>query len=136
VYSKNQIIAWRVRQSIQLRSKDMPLMSEVLGELQKELKLSAISFDISRDKREQQTQLLIDQALTAYDTRATQITNKLKRASYKIVNMKVSTTASAGSYKYRAASMMMSDSASVVAPEIARGDKTLTVRVSGTIELE
>ena len=136
VYNKNQIIAWRVRQSIQLQSKDMPLMSEVLGELQQELKLSGISFDISREKREQQTKLLIDQALTAYNKRATQITEKLKRSSYKIVNMKVSTSASAGPYKYRAASAMMADAAPVVAPEIARGDKTLSVRISGTIELE
>lgn len=136
VYNKNQIIAWRVRQSIKLESKDMPLMSEVLGELQQQLNLSSISFDISRDKREQQTQLLIDQALTAYNKRATQITKKLKRASYKIVNMNVSTSASAGPYKYRAARAMVADAAPVVVPEMAGGDKTLTVRVSGTIELE
>jgi len=111
-------------------------MSEVLGDLQKQLKLSAISFDVSRDKRERETQLLIDQALTAYDKRAAQITKKLKRASYKIVNMNVSTSAGAGPYKYRAASAMIAEAASVVAPEIASGDRTLSVRVSGTIELE
>lgn len=135
VYNNNQIISWRVKQAIKLESKDMPLMSEVLGELQQQLKLSNISFDISREKREQQTQLLIDQALSAYDKRATQITEKLNRASYKIVNMNVSTSAGVGPYRHRA-SVMMAETASVTAPEVSQGDKTLSVRVSGTIELE
>jgi len=138
VYNKSQIIAWRVRQSIQLESKDIPLMTEVLAELQQQLKLSGLSFDVSLDKREQQTQLLIDQALTAYTQRATQIAKKLQHDSYKIVNMNVSTTAGAGQYKYRAASAMLADAemTPAVAPEVASGDQTLTVRVSGTIELE
>ena len=136
VYHKNQIIAWRVKQSIQLESKDMSLMSEVLGELQQQLKLNGISFDVSRDKREQQTRILIDQALTAYNKRATQIANKLQSDGYKIVNMKVSTSTSASPYKYRMATAMMAESAPAVAPEIAKGDQTLSVRVSGTIELE
>ncbi|NOQ69248.1 MAG: DUF541 domain-containing protein, partial [Gammaproteobacteria bacterium] len=121
VYSKNQIIAWRVKQSIQLESKDMSLMSEMLGELQQQLKLNGISFDVSRDKREQQTRILIDQALTAYNKRATQIANKLQRDGYKIVSMKVSTTASASPYRYRTASVMMAEAAPAVAPEIAKG---------------
>jgi len=138
VYNKSQIIAWRVQQSIQLESKDIPLMTEVLAELQQQLKLSGLSFDVSRDKREQQTQLLIDQALTAYKQRATQIVKKLERDSYKIVDMNVSTSASAGQYKYRGASAMLADAeiAPAIAPEVASGDQTLTVRVSGTIELE
>ena len=136
VYNKNQIIAWRVKQSIQLESKDMSLMSEVLGELQQQLKLNGISFDVSPDKREQKTQVLIDQALTAYNKRATQIANQLQRNNYKIVNMKVSTSADTSRYRYKAATAMMAEAASTVAPEMARGDQTLTVKVSGTIELE
>lgn len=138
VYNKSQIISWRVQQSIQLESKDTPLMSEVLAELQQQLRLSGLSFDVSRDKREQETQRLIDQALTAYSQRATQIAHKLQHDSYKIVDMNVSTSANIGPYKYRAASALLADAemAPTVAPEVASGDQTLTVRISGTIELE
>lgn len=136
VYSKNKIISWRVKQSIQLESKDMSLMSEVLGELQQQLKLNGISFDVSRDKREQQIRLLIDQALTAFNERATQISNKLQHDNYKIVKINVSTSASAAPYRYKTGRVMMAEAAPAVAPEIAKGDQTLTVRVSGTIELE
>jgi predicted secreted protein len=134
VYSKNQIIAWRVKQSIKLESRDMPSMSEMLGELQQQLKLNGISFDVSPENRQQQTQILIDQALTAFNKRATQIANKLQRDSYKIVKIHVSTSENTGRYKYGSASAMMA--VAEVAPVIAAGDKTLNVRVSGTVELE
>lgn len=136
VYNKNQIVAWRVRQSIQMQSKDMSLMSEVLGELQQQLRLNGISFDVSRQEREKQTQILIDSALAGFSKRATQIANNLKTDSYKIVTMRVSTTNSSPRYNYRGAKAMMAESSVMVAPEIAKGDKTLSVNVSGTIELQ
>ena len=137
VYNNNQLIAWRVRQALKLESTNMPLMSEVLGELQEKLNLSSISFDVSRERREHQTQLLIDQAITAYNKRATQIANKLQRDSYKIVNMHVTTSASPIQHRYRKSTALMAEaSSSVVAPVMAAGDKTLSVRVNGSIELE
>lgn len=135
VYNKSQVIAWRVRQSIQMQSTDMSLMSEVLGELQQQLKLNAISFDISPEAREEKTQVLIDQALLAFNKRATQIAKNLKNASYKIVDIRVTTTNNAVHYQYRGAAMM-AESSAMVAPEVAKGDKTLTANVSGTIELQ
>jgi predicted secreted protein len=134
VYNKNQVIAWRVRQSIRLESKDMSLMSEVLGEMQQQLKLSGISFDVSREKREAKTQSLIDEALAAYNKRATQVAKKLNFQSYKIVNINVSTSGSSPRYRQMDSRAMMSKMES--APAFAAGDKTLTVRVSGSIELQ
>jgi len=132
VYNNNKIISWRVKQSIKLESKDMSLLSEVLGELQQQLKLNGISFDVSREKREQQTKMLIDQALSAFNNRATQISKNLKHDAYKIVNMHVSTSASSPRYQQRNMRVMAAE----VAPTFEAGDKTLSVRVSGTIELE
>jgi predicted secreted protein len=134
VYNKNQVIAWRVRQSIRLESQDMSLMSEVLGEMQQQLKLSGISFDVSRGKREAKTQSLIDEALAAYNKRATQVAKKLNFQSYKIVNINVSTSGSSPRYRQMDSRAMMSKMES--APAFAAGDKTLTVRVSGSIELQ
>ncbi len=134
VYNKNQVIAWRVKQSIRLESKDMSLMSDVLGEMQQQLKLSGISFDVSREKREEKTQSLIDEALTAYNKRATQIAKKLNFQSYKIVNINVSTSGSSPRYRQMDSRAMMSKMES--APAFSAGDKTLTVRISGSIELQ
>lgn len=136
VYNKSQIIAWRVQQSIQLESGDMTLMSEVLGDLQQQLKLNGVSFDVSREKTQQHTQALIERALVAFTERATRIANQLKKDGYKIVNMNVSTSAGGAQYKYRAMNAMMAEAAPAIAPEVAGGEKTLSVRVNGTIELE
>ncbi len=136
VYNKNQIVAWRVKQSIKLESTNMSQMSELLGGLQQRLKLAGISFDVSRDRREQETQLLIDQALSAYNKRATQIAHKLQHDSYKIVTMHVSTSATPIQPRYRNSGMMMAEASSVVSPKIMAGDRTLSVRVNGTIELK
>lgn len=136
VYNKNQIVAWRVRQAIRMQSKDMSLLSEVLGDLQQQLNLNGVSFDVSREEQEIHTQALIDQALAAFDKRALQISNNLKSESYKVVNVRVTTSDNPVQYKYRGASALMAESTAMVSPEMAKGDKTLTVQVSGTIELE
>jgi len=134
VYKKSQIVSWRVRQSIKLESSDMSLMSEVLGELQEQLKLNGISFDVSREKKEQQTKILIDDALSAFTLRAKQIANKLQHDSYKIVSINVSTSGNnAPRYKSRNMSMMAE---ARVSPEFSAGDRTLNARVSGSIELQ
>ena len=135
VYNKGQIIAWRVRQSIKLESKDMALMTDVIGELQAQLKLDGISFDVSREKREQQTEVLIDKALSAYSARAKQIANNLNHDRYKIVNIHVSTSSVSPRNNYRSAGVMMAESA-VPAPDFSAGERTLSVRVNGTIELD
>ena len=135
VYKKSQIIAWRVRQSVKLESKDMALMSELIGELQEQLKLDGISFDVSREKREQQTEALIDKALSAFSARAKQIANNLQHDRYKIVNLHVSTSSITPRHQYRSAGVMMAEAA-VVAPDFSGGERTLTVRINGTIELD
>jgi predicted secreted protein len=134
VYRKSQIVSWRVRQSIKLESSDMSLMSEVLGDLQAQLKLNGISFDVSRDKKEQNTKLLIDEALDAFTLRAKQIANKLQHDSYKIVNIHVSTSGN-NTLRYKSQSMSVMAEARV-APEFSAGDRTLSARVSGSIELQ
>lgn len=138
VYNKSQIVGWNVTQTILLESRDMVAMTEVLAELQQQLRLSSLSFDVSREKRQQQTQLLIDQALNAYQQRAIQVTKKLGHDSYKLVDMVISTSESSGVYKYRAATAMRADAemAVAIAPQTASGEQTLSVRINGTIELE
>lgn len=137
VYNKSKIVSWRVRQSIKLESKDTSLLSEVLGELQLKLKLNGVSFIVSREKNELYTKTLIDQALAAFTVRAKQIASQLQHDSYKIVNMNISTSGANGVYP-RTGYARMSDVAmsAAVTPEMASGERTLSVKVNGTIELD
>jgi len=135
VYSNNKIKAWRVRQSLRLESKDMALMSDILGELQNDLALQSMQFTVSADSKNAQDEILIDTALESFEKRALQVVKKLSRNHYKIVNMNISTSGAAGispQYQMRAMSLESVDST----PAVSAGEQTLSVTVNGSIELE
>jgi len=135
IYNKNKIKGWRVRQSLKLKSQDMALMSDVLGELQKTLALQSMQFTISPDSRNRQDKELIDEALEAFKTRAKQIVKNLDRNNYKIVDINISTSgAGVVRPQYAVRSMMMDSVES--SPAISAGEQTVSVTVNGSIELE
>lgn len=134
VYSKQKLVGWRVQQSIRLRSKDMALMSELIGKLQKELRLSGIAFSVSREKIAEVSKSLIDEALATFRQRAGQIASGLKTDGYRIVSMRISGP-DAPVVRLQQNMRVMAAQADV-APAVKAGENTLTVRVSGTIELE
>jgi len=135
VYSNNKIKGWRVRQSLRLESKDMALLSDILGKLQSNLALQSMQFTVSPDSKNAQDQILIDSALERFEERALQVVKKLRRNNYKIVNLNISTSGISGirpQYQMRAMSLESSNSA----PAVSAGEQTLTVTVNGSIELE
>ncbi|HHO59364.1 MAG TPA: DUF541 domain-containing protein [Thiotrichales bacterium] len=134
IYNDNKIKGWRVRQSLRLESSDMGLMSEVLGKLQRHLALQSMSFTVSPQSKNKQDEQLIDEALEAFDQRATQVVKKLSRKGYKIIDINIATAGSRGvrpSYQMRAMAMEAD-----AAPAISAGEQTVSVTVSGSIELE
>jgi len=137
VYNKSQIVSWRVRQNISLKSKNMTQLSQLLGGLQRQMKLSSIGFDVSKEQRQAHTDRLIDEALSAYDKRASQVASKIKGGGYRIVNMNISTSGSDSPRPYMAMRAMAAEADFAgVSPQTEGGKSTLTVRVNGTIELQ
>ncbi len=135
VYSNNKIKGWRVRQSLRLESQDMTSMSDLLGKLQSELALQSMQFTVSPTSKNKQDEKLIDEALQAFEDRAKQVVKKLSRKNYKIVDINISTSGAQGirpRYKMQAMAMDIAESA----PVISAGEQTVSVTVSGNIELE
>lgn len=134
VYHNNKINGWRVSQSLRLESTNMTLMSDVLGKLQSDLALQSIEFTVSPASKDKQDEKLIDEALEAFSKRAQQVVKKLDRRNYKIVDINISTSGARGVRpKYQMRAMAM-DAEST--PAISAGEQTVTVTVSGNIELE
>ncbi len=134
IYSNNKIKGWRVSQSLRLESKDMTLMSDVLGRLQSELALQSIQFKVSAESKNKQDEKLIDKALEAFENRAQQVVKKLGRKNYKIVDINIVTSGTGGvrpQYQMRAMAM----ESVKTAPAISAGEQTVTVTVDGNIEL-
>lgn len=135
VYSNNKIKGWRVSQSLRLESKDMALMSDVLGKLQADLALQSMQFTVSPESKNEQDEILINEALASFEKRALQVVKKLRRTHYKIVDINISTSGTQGvrpQFEMRAMSVNSLESA----PAVSAGEQTVNVSVSGTIELE
>lgn len=135
VYSNKKIKGWRVRQSLRLESKDMALMSDVLGKLQADLALQSMEFTISPASKNLQDEKLIDDALEAFADRAQRVVKKLGRKNYKIVDINITTSGISGGrpqYQMRAMAMDSLESA----PAVSAGEQTIIVTVNGNIELE
>ena len=134
VYNNNRITGWRVSQSLRLESTDMTLMSDVLGKLQADLALQSMQFAVSPASKDRQDEILIDEALEAFSKRAQQVVKKLERRNYKIVDINISTSGARGlrpQYQMRAMAMDAESS-----PAVSAGEQSVTVTVSGNIELE
>ena len=134
VYHKNKISGWRVRQTLRLESRDMTLVSNLLGQLQQTLALQEINFSVSPQLKNSTDDRLITEALEVFEQRAKKITLQLGRKNYKIVDINVST--SPGHYPRRHYEAAMMSAAKVAAPSIEGGEQTLQVTASGQIEME
>ena len=136
VYRNQSISGWRVRQSIRLESNDVATLSRLVGELQERLSVASLRYAISPNVRQAVEDELITLALSRFRRRGKLITDELGRSKYRIVAMDVSTSgASPAPVRMRAVSAM-SESGRVTAPTLEPGVQSVTVQVSGTIELE
>jgi predicted secreted protein len=136
VYRNKSISSWRVRQSIRLESSDVTNLSRLVGELQERLSVASLRYTISPKVRQEVEDELITLALGRFGRRGKLIAGELGRSDYRIVAMDVSTSgASPAPVRMRAVSAM-AESSRVTAPTLEPGVQSVTVQVSGTIELE
>lgn len=133
---KNQIVTgWKVRQSIRLESSDATALSTLIGELQKRLSVASLRYTVSPDVREQIEDVLIARALDRFRQRGELISTELGRANYRIVNLDV-VTSGRSPEPVRMRAVAMAESSRVAAPTLEAGVQSITVQVSGSIELE
>lgn len=135
IRDKRHITAWRVRQSVSLRSEDMASLGELVGKLQKRVALQSIAFELSPERREAADDRGIAKALARFRQRAQLVSQQMGGKGYRIVSMNVNTSAS-GPVRPMMARAMMADSMRMeAAPAMEGGSRRVTVSVNGTIEM-
>lgn len=134
VYSKQHITGWRVRQSLQVKSRDFQGASALIGELQNELAVESMSYEVSPVAQTKAEEALIEKAIAAFQQRAQNITRQLGRKTYRLVSMNVNTAGVPFQPALKRAAMSFSE-AKVAAPVVEPGKQRVSVTVSGTIEL-
>lgn len=135
VYSNKVITAWRARQSVRLESKDAEKLSDLIGDLQERLSIGSVSYAVSKPARDMAEEGLISEALMQFRQRAQLISGNFGRAGYRIVEVNIN-TGGARPMPMAYASRGVAAAQAASAPAIEAGVQTVTVTVSGTIELD
>lgn len=133
VYKKSQVSGWRVKQSIQLKSRDSQALSKLIGRLQSTLAVQSINYMVSDQARKTAQDELIVKALTNFETRAELISKTMHSDKYKLIEMSVNTGYSG--QPQQPVMRSMAAEAYVASPTLQPGKQQLTVSVSGSIEL-
>ena len=135
IYQQQRLSGWRVRQSIRLESRQSEVLSSLLSQLQRTLALESINYAVSPEQQQAVEEGLIQQAIEAFRQRATLITQQWGRKHYRLVELNIHTANQPIQPMRMRASMMSMEGASA-APPLEAGSQTLSVEVSGRIEMQ
>lgn len=134
VHDEQQIVGWRVRQSLRLESADKAALTTLLGTLQEKLAIESLGYEVSREVREVVEARLIEVAINRFSARAASIAKAFGRASYTIVSVNIDAHGNQPQ-PIPYASAMREMKADVASPSIETGRQSLEVGISGTVEL-
>ncbi|OOZ18878.1 hypothetical protein BOW28_00150 [Solemya velum gill symbiont] len=134
VYDKKRIKAWRASQSLRLESGDSEKLGDLIAVLQEKLAIRNLAYKVSRSAREAAMQKLTDEAIEAFRQRAQQSASAFGFDDFHLVNVSINN----GNVRpptpyYRGNMMAMEAKAAPAAIEAV--SSTLTVSVTGTVEL-
>ena len=137
LYDKsNQITGWRIRAEMLIESRDFKAAGALSGRLQPLMKLSAMSFSLSRAAREKAESQLLTEALAKYQAKAQIIARSLGFPGYTLSQIAVrSDHPFAPTPVYRSAVMAMAADAAPPPIPVEGGKNTVSVTVSGSVVL-
>ena len=136
IYQQQSLSGWRVRQSIRLESRQNKVLTELLSRLQSHLALASINYAVSPEQQQAVEERLIKQAIDAFRQRATLITEQWGRKTFRLVEMNIHTGNQPVQPMQLRASMMSMQERTIAAPTLEAGSQTLSVEISGRIELQ
>jgi len=126
-----RIDAWRMRSSINLESRDIAALSELIGKLQSLVAVEQLDVGFAPETREKAADEAMVDALKAFQARAGIAAQALGKR-WRVKNINVSQGGSAPQPYMRAAKAMM---ATADAAPIEAGEGQVTVTVNGSVEL-
>lgn len=134
IYGKEgrKIEGWRMRSDIHLESRDLAVLSELLGKLQNTLALASLAMQPAPDTRKNTADLAATDAIHAFQARAQSISGTLGKP-YRIRHLSVTYGGNQRPvYPVMKSAAFAADAASM---PVEGGESEIAVTVSGTIEL-
>ncbi len=126
-----RITAWRMRSSLQLESRDITALTELLGQLQGSMGVGQVAFMPSPETLHRVEDAAIVDAIAAFEARAKLVAGSLKK-SWKLKQLNIG---HAGGGRPPFMPMARAALASDAIP-VEAGESQISITVSGQIELE
>ncbi len=133
IYQKGTLSHWRAVQTLRLESGDFTALSELVGELQERVQVQSMNFEVSEQARREAENDLIDDALGAFKARADRVRKNLDAGGWRIVQLNIDTQRGGPGPVYRMD--VMAERAAGAPPAVKGGESTVSVNVSGTVQL-
>ncbi|MEC7118821.1 MAG: SIMPL domain-containing protein [Pseudomonadota bacterium] len=135
---KNRLTTWRTRANIELKSTDFRAMSELMAQLQEQLQLGNINFEVSAQQRKTVENELLTELTQSFRQRASILQNAWGSTGYELVNININTD-SQPNRPYPV--MMMRASGDMaekaVTPQnMEAGNSKIQVSASGVVQLK
>lgn len=135
MYKDSKIRSWQASQTLRLQSENTGDLSKVLLALQARLNIQSMNFKPTKATSKKASDALIEDALKAFNERATLVQKALNAGGYSIVEIHVNTQDHFAPVYHRAENYSVM-SKSVAAPAVESGTSTVNVTVSGKIQLQ
>ena len=134
---KNRLTTWRARSEIELKSTDFRAMSELMAQLQEQLQLGGISFNVSTQQRKTVENELLSELAQSFKQRVMILQSAWGSSGYELVNLNINTE----NQPHYPQPMMMRASADMmeakVAPQsVEAGNSRIQISANGTIQLK
>jgi len=134
IYKKQKITGWRSRQTLEVKSTNAKLLSQLIARVQNYVLLENIRYNVSEQVRQHTENQLIDKAMENFQHRARLVTSSLRREKYRLVDMNIST--SHPRPHIMQARAMTSHEDAAAAPAIQAGKQRIQVNINGKIEIQ
>ena len=126
---------WRGTSSIVVKSQSNEEMAALVQVLQKTMAIKSTRYSVSADRKEEIQAGMIEAALKKFNARAEMVSKSMGFKKYRLVNLNINNSGNTPRPIYTMASAKAMPE-SITAPTFDSGITTLSVTVSGTIEME
>ena len=134
--TKQHLDGWRTRAYVQLEARNFAAAQLLIADLQDGMNLDGLNFSVAPETRRLAENGLVGEALAAFRERADLVRQGLGGKNYKIVNIQISNNGEVSPQPRYLMKSMAASSMAPVAQNLAAGDSSITMQVSGDIQIE
>jgi predicted secreted protein len=127
---------WRVRGEISMRSKDLPALAGLTGQMAQKLQLSGIQFMLSDEARLAAEKQLLSEAARTFKTKAADATSAFGFTKHRMVELDLGNNSNMVVRPMSRTRAKLDQSMSISSAPVEGGDSEVLLSVSGTIEMQ